>query len=46
MSRIDDIVRKYDTYESEEWDEGTKKNWDEKTSDSAMNQPHDEDKPP
>ncbi len=45
MSRIDDIVRKYDTYEGEEWDEETKSNWDDKTSDPAMHNSHDDIKP-
>ncbi len=42
MSRIDEIVRKFDTFESQEWDEETKKNWDEKTSDPAMHNPQDD----
>ena len=40
MSIIDDIIRKYDTFDDEEWDEETQKNWDEKMSDPAIHHPN------
>ena len=41
MSTFEEIVKKYGA-DNEEWDKETQKNWDEKMSDTAMHNIHDE----